>query len=534
MQASGRSGNPGRPSGFFGHHVPMNTSDAAAAFHERTKHTWQRLRAGAHGLDWGNHPFPFKLYPDLEPLPLPRELPDSSLSATQVLSGHLSPPGAALDLAGLARLLFFTAGVTRILHGLLFRAAPSAGALYPTELYAVCAPLPDLPAGVYHFEPAEFALRRLRDGDFRARLAASATEPAIAGLPLCLVLTGIPWRTTWKYRERGYRHLFWDAGAIVANLLAVAAAVGWDARVLVGFVDQEVAGLLGLGEPEESPLALVTVAAPAAAAATGSPLLEPISPRTRPLSRSPRSYPLGAAAQRAGDLSSAEAVSAWRRKASQLRAQPATRSLAAGEAHQAHAATDTIEAVILRRGSTRRFVRQPIPRDALGWAMTAATRAVPGDFVAPQATLLEHFLAVHAVEGLPPGAYRWDQGEFQLLRAEVERARTRSLCLGQDLGGDAAVTVFHCAQLDPVLEGLGARGYRAAQLEGGVAAERLQLAAFAQGVGATGLTFLDDDVSAFFGTRAAPILTVAVGVPAYRTRPGRRPTQLPHIGVAER
>jgi SagB-type dehydrogenase family enzyme len=465
---------------------------------------------------------------------LPRELPESGMPATEVLSGHLSAPAAALDLAGLARLLFFSAGVTRILHGVLFRAAPSAGALYPTELYAVCGPLADLPAGVYHFEPAEFALRRLRDGDFRASLAAAAAEPAIARLPLCLVLTGIPWRTTWKYRERGFRHLFWDAGAIVANLLAVAAAAGWDARVLLGFVDQEVSGLLGLGEPEEYPLGLVTVAAPAAAAATGSPTLEPISPRTRPLSRSSRSYPLGAGVQRAGDLPSAEAVSAWRRKASWLRAQPATRSLAAGEADQVRAASDTIEAVILRRGSTRRFVRHPIPRDVLGWAMAAASRAVPSDFVAPQATLLEHFPAVHAVQGLPPGAYHWSEGEFQLLRAGAARDRTRALCLGQDLGGDAATTVFHCAQLNPVLEALGARGYRAAQLEGGVAAERLQLAAFALGVGATGLTFLDDDVSAYFGTRSAPMLTVAVGVPAYRARPGKRPTQLPHIGVAER
>ena len=512
----------------------MNASDAAAGLHERTKHSWQRIRAESYVLDWANHPFPFKVYPDLEPLALPRQLPQSSLPATQVLAGQLPAPAATLDLAGLARLLFFAAGVTRILHGVLFRAAPSAGALYPTELYAICGPLAGLPAGVYHFEPAEFALRRLRDGDVRAHLAAAAAEPAIADLPLCLVLTGIPWRTTWKYRERGYRHLFWDAGAIVANLLAVAAAAGWDARVLVGFVDGEVAALLGLGVPEEHPLGLVTVAAPAVAPATGIPRLEPIGPRTRPLSRSPRSYPLGAAAQRAGELPNAEEVSAWRNQASSLHGQPATRSPAAGEAGQHHAATDTIEAVILRRGSTRRFARHPIPRGALAWAMAAATRPVRSDFLPAQATLLEHFVSVHAVEGLAPGAYRWSEGEFQLLGGGAERGRTRSLCLGQDLGGDAAATIFHCAQLAPILEALDARGYRAAQLEGGVAAERLQLAAFALGVGATGLTFLDDDVSAFFATPAAPMLTVAVGVPAYRARPGKLPDQLPHIGLAER
>ena len=57
--------------------------------------------------------------------------------------------------------------------------------------------------------------------------------------------------------------------------------------------------------------------------------------------------------------------------------------------------------------------------------------------------------------------------------------------------------------------------------------------AFALGFGATGLTFLDD-VSAFFGTRAAPMLAVAVGVAAYGARPGKRPAQLPRISVAER
>src|SRR5574341_703594 len=131
---------------------PMNVSDAAAELHERTKHTWPRILAESQGRDWSNHPLPFKIYPDLEPLWLPRELPESSVPATEVLAGHVSAPASALDLAGLTRLLFFSAGVTRFLQGVLFRAAPSAGALYPTEVYVVCGPLADLPAGVYHFE----------------------------------------------------------------------------------------------------------------------------------------------------------------------------------------------------------------------------------------------------------------------------------------------------------------------------------------------------------------------------------------------
>jgi SagB-type dehydrogenase family enzyme len=536
----------------------MNVSDAAAELHERTKHTWQRILSESHGLDWANHPLPFKVYPDLEPLPLPRELPESSVPATQVLSGQVPAPSRALDLAGLARMLFFSAGVTRILRGVAFRAAPSAGALYPTELYAVCGPFADLPAGVYHFEAAEFVLRRLRDGDCRAHLAAAAAAPAVASLPVCFVLTGIPWRTTWKYGQRGYRHLFWDAGAIVANLLAVTAAAGWGARVLLGFVDEEVSRLVGIGEPaepEEYPLALVTVEAPPVSQAADGRPLGPISPRTWPLSPSPRRYPMVTAAQRAGDLPGAEAVTDWRGQAARVQAEPATRSGPVRKPGQGRAATDatdaadgtdgtdgaqttdtidTVEALLLRRGSTRSFVRDPLPRGALRWAMASATRPVPGDFVRPGGTLLEHFLAMHAVEGRQPGAYRWRQGDFELLRAGAERRRTRALCLGQDLGGDSAVTVFHCAELAPILEALGSRGYRAAQLEAGVAAERVQLAAFALGFGATGLTFLDDDVSRFFGTDAAPMLSVAVGVPAYRARPGMRPAQLPRIDLAER
>jgi SagB-type dehydrogenase family enzyme len=93
------------------------------------------------------------------------------------------------------------------------RAAASAGALYPVEVYVVCGDLAGLPAGVYHFNPVEFALRRLRDGDHRPFLALAAADGAIERASTTLVLSGISWRTTWKYGERGYRHLFWDAGA---------------------------------------------------------------------------------------------------------------------------------------------------------------------------------------------------------------------------------------------------------------------------------------------------------------------------------
>ena len=83
--------------------------------------------------------------------------------------------------------------------------------------------------------------------------------------------------------------------------------------------------------------------------------------------------------------------------------------------------------------------------------------------------------------------------------------------------------MFHAADLDEVLGALGSRGYRAAQLEAGVAAGRLALAAFTLGYGATGLTFYDEAVAQFFATRAACMLVTAVGVPDYTNTPGGRP-----------
>ena len=145
--------------------------------------------------------------------------------------------------------------------------------------------------------------------------------------------------------------------------------------------------------------------------------------------------------------------------------------------------------------------------------MAAATRAVPLD-AAPRGTLLEHYLNVHAVDDIPPGAYRWEDDDLHLIaHHDSPRATGALLCLNQPLGGDSAYTAFHHARLDPILDALGSRGYRAAQLEAGIVSGRLALCAFALGLGATGLTFLDDLVTTHFETTSAPMLATSIGVP---------------------
>src|SRR5215210_1193434 len=200
-------------------------------YHNLTKHSPWSVRATTHYLDWANQPSPFKIYPKLEPIRLPRDFVATGVTALDQIASIVTRTGSESKptLDELAGILFYSAGVTRqkTYPGgtIYFRAAACAGALYPTEIYVVCAGIEGLAAGVYHFNPGDFALRRLRDGDYRNVIVeATRSEPSLARAPVILVYTSISWRSTWKYCDRAYRYHFWDNGMIAANTLAMAEA----------------------------------------------------------------------------------------------------------------------------------------------------------------------------------------------------------------------------------------------------------------------------------------------------------------------
>jgi nitroreductase len=158
--------------------------------------------------------------------------------------------------------------------------------------------------------------------------------------------------------------------------------------------------------------------------------------------------------------------------------------------------------VIRRRGSTRAFdSSRSIRFEELSTLLEVATRPIPADFLdAPGSSLVELAVIAHAVEGLAPGAYvlRRRDGALERLREGRLRAEASRLALGQELAADAAANVYCLGDLARVVARFGSRGYRAAQLEGGIVGGRLYLGAYALGFGATGLTFFDDEVTAFF------------------------------------
>ncbi|MGH9191209.1 MAG: SagB family peptide dehydrogenase [Acidimicrobiales bacterium] len=519
-------------------------------YHGETSHS-PRPRSRRHvvrgfrPMDPANRPSPFKRYRNLERQPLPTDLdpPADAPTALEVLSGH-RPTITSVTLGPdvLARLLYFSAGVTRYTREgrrrTWFRASASAGNLHPLELYVACGAVSGFDSGLYHVDLDPFALARVRPVDVRAHLAHAVGDPALASAAAVIVVTGIPWRTTWKYAERGWRHVFWDAGSLLANLLAVAAAHGVPARLVFGFMDREVSHILGIDGIAECAVAVVAVGEPVdAEGATAEPSeLDELRLEVEPLSPHPLEFPLVTDAQHATDLDGAEALAYWRQACTgeHVRwighAAPET----LGVPHHGEL-RDPMETLILRRGSTRLMARRTVPRVVLTWALSAATRPVPADAIPAGRTLLTHELAIHGVEGQAPGLYEWVAGMLER-RSEGAENQVRDLatylCLGQPLGGDSAYTVFECGDLDAIIDVLGPRGYRAAHLEAGIVNGRLLLAAHALGQGATGLTFFDDEVGAAFSTRASCLLVTAVGVPSYRPIPGGqpgRPTELTHF-----
>ena len=127
--------------------------DAAWTYHNATKHSYRSVRTGGHFLDWANQPAPFKVYPQLDPIPLPREWPQTGVAALSAIAETAAAAAALPDMTALAQILHFSTGITR--HRaypggeIYFRAAACTGALYEIEFYLVCGDLPGLPAGVY-------------------------------------------------------------------------------------------------------------------------------------------------------------------------------------------------------------------------------------------------------------------------------------------------------------------------------------------------------------------------------------------------
>ena len=255
----------------------------------------------------------------------------------------------------------------------------------------------------------------------------------------------------------------------------------------------------------------------------------PLSVEMDLASRGEIDYPEMARLHTASALTTPEEVVAWRGPIAPRPTPRTGRRAPLRPLEPMMAAPRTLGEVIRQRGSTRRFAREPMSFPQLSAILAHTTTGIPADFLGPGGTsLLDIYLIVHAVADLPSGSYVFVPQEqaLKLLCAGDLREEAGHLCFEQALGADASVAVFFMADLERVLQHFGNRGYRAVQLEAGILGGKMYLCAGALGLGASGLTFYDDDVTAFFAPHAtgkSAIFVVALGqtAPENRVRPFR-------------
>ncbi len=514
----------------------------AREYHERTKLSL-------------TEPMPESLTPDPDPAAKPRlwkeyaDRPRTSLPGvrpTQVPAlsavAQASPdpragrpdgaPGPTVDREAVATLCYEAGGVTQVVdrdgERVRFRAASCTGRKYHVELYLVAGGLPDLPAGVFHFDPDGFALDDVRDGDHRGTLAravgdrdagvgsesSGTARTGVADAPVTAVLTSDWWRNAYRYGDRTYRHVLWDAGTVTANLLATAHACGYRASVVGSFADETVADVVGVDTDEELPVALVPLGrggpAPAARDPGGA------TPETVPAGPVTREHSLVRAAWRQSTLPDGAAAAAWRRRC--VEAGPvggvaadddagteASERVALDPVDPTTASARPLHETVRRRGSCREYATRGPTRRQVATILDRATRGVPGewrlgadaDVQRPGLSYGDCHLLTTGVEGLRDGHYRYRPAAEELVRlGETSRADTGRLALGQRHADEAHVNCYMITDLDALVGRLGDRAYRLAQLEAGVVLGRLYLATWAhRDLGGCGLTFADDAVT---------------------------------------
>ncbi len=248
------------------------------AFQTRTAYHRQTLEDRE--LDWRSKPAAYKFYPYAPVITLPKPSPPAeadldlwkSIAARRSVRSYAATPMTLLELS---RLLWAGNGVTASFGQDFYRAAPSAGALYPVETYLVVNRVDGLDPGLYHYRVAgvdilerpivegSHSLEQLRVGDLGDAIAAAALDQRMcAKAAVVFVWTAVFERSVWKYRDRAYRYFYLDAGHIAAHVSLAAVSLGLGSCPVAAYFDDEANVLLELDGESESVLYMTTVGKP--------------------------------------------------------------------------------------------------------------------------------------------------------------------------------------------------------------------------------------------------------------------------------
>ena len=548
--------------------LPNQDLDTIFAYHQATKHHFNRFADGPGHLDWATQPDPFRSYsgaPLGAPLiKLAHVLPgpgDEPLYAAGFQFGHVPP--APADFTSISQLFLDSLALSAWKQyggeRWALRVNPSSGNLHPTEGYLICGPVPGLTetSMVAHYAPREHAL------EVRAPFPLDMWQAMTAGLPPATVLVGltsIHWREAWKYGQRAYRYCQHDVGHALAAISIAAAGLGWQAHLLDGLSTEQVAALLGVADqsgPEAEHADCLVAIFPHGKDLEGFQNFQSLSPETI------GSFHHLTWQGQPNRLSSSHVAWEWIDAAAAVARKPPTdlTGLSHPVDQQRHLLPDlsglSLRRIIRQRRSAQEMDGSTVMKREGFYGILA--RTMPGLSRAPFAALpweprVHLAVFVHRVTGIDPGLYLLvrDPAQADDLRAALKpefawespagcppslpfyrlqtgdaRNAARRISCGQDIAADGCFSLGMIAEFERPLAERGAWMYPRLFWECGMIGQVLYLEAEAAGLRGTGIgCFFDDAMHALLGlkdTRYQSLYHFTVGGP----EEDRRLTTLP-------
>jgi SagB-type dehydrogenase family enzyme len=541
--------------------MPEARFSFAEHYHERTKYAPETLARKSQGLDWSKQPSPYKDYKigtiyDLKPY-----LTEDVQSDRDGL--------LASRWRRLSRLLFCSYGLTArvpTISGEAFylRSAPSAGGLYPAEIYLISAGTPLLSAGIYNYQVRDHSLIHFwQDNNVWSGLQkACFNHPALQNTRMAIAITAVFERSAWRYQDRAYRRIFLDTGHLLGNIELASAIEDYQSSLIGGFVDEAINELLFLDKEVEGAIAIAPILdlQDEERIGRGQESREPMSQSTSNMfkgmltalpSETVTQYPklpdgqlleylhqstqitenlhISELLAKTVDVKSPANLQEIDRNQNQdldkynfpfcTKVNTKTASIHWGDA------LEMLENTILQRRSTREYNGTKLElaelKAILDFTYQPQNYSDQGLDASPDyfdLSLIETFVAVTGVIGLEEGCYYYapKSQELRQIRFKNFRDELHYLCLGQELGRDAGAVIFHTADLQKAVQKYGDRAYRYLHMDAGHLGQRLNLSAIALGVGVSGIAgFFDDLVNEMLGipSEEAVIYITTLGRP---------------------
>ncbi len=491
-------------------------------YHDLT--SYDRGAMSPHMLDWANQPSPYKAYESVETIPLPKVSLETSRPGLDLLQGDWPgvSPAPLSHLDDITRILTLACAPTTIISHAsgkhILRSNPSAGALYPTEVYFACSGIQGLKDGLFHYDPLGSRLHLLRKGNLLPYLSSIMGFPSEREPVVCFFLSAIIFRSAWKYRARSYRYHLLDTGHVIEGLEL---ALQWLARPLtlgLDFDDDAMNRLLGLDATRE----------PALAAAGVCSYLGPYDLESE-------LQPLNDSILRACRVSAVEVNYPDVRKIHEAGKRPRTPAKEPGlmvrelgpepaewipwpptPSHPRHE-TPSYPEIVKARRSRRNFIRRSMKATDLS-ALLASLRGVHKNNTSSPANpdiVAATGMLVGRVEGTPPGNYLLEprSRRMGLVSEGDHTSRMARICLDQSWLAGAALHIVWMANLAFLDETWGPRGYRYTMLAAGRLAHRVYLTATALGLGCCGIgAFYDGEAAELLSLRGSSRLLYLVAV----------------------